>query len=121
MVRALRQVYSVNSIFGSYVLNGQGGNRPAPMAFAARLASNGENTGESVFVVGQNGYGSLIDGNEASTNCSTVCSKWGTARSGVPMGLPTRYVIDDNKAGIPQAGNHISTYGGDGNVAIVKP
>lgn len=115
----VRQVYSVNSIFGSYVLNGEAGIVGAD-GIRRVLASNGENTGESVFKVGHNGYGTLIDGNEASTNCSTVCSKW-DGTQWVPVGLPTRYVIDDNKSGVPQAGNHISTYGGDGQVAIVKP
>jgi hypothetical protein len=115
----MRQVYSCNSIFGSYVLNGEAG-VVGPDGIRRAMASNGENTGESVFKVGHNGYGSLIDGNEASTNCSTVCSKWDGSQW-VAVGLPTRYLLDDNRSGIPQAGNHISTYGGDGNVAIVKP
>jgi hypothetical protein len=115
----VRQVYSANSIFGSYVLNGQGG-IVGPDGIRRALASNGENTGEAVFVVGHNGYGTLIDGNEASTNCSTVCSKW-NGSEWVPVGLPTRYVIDDNRSNVPQGGNHISAYGGDGNVAVVKP
>jgi hypothetical protein len=115
----MRQVYSCNSIFGSYVLNAEGG-IIAPDGLRYVGASNGENTGESVFKIGWNGYGTVVASCEGSTNVSTVYREW-TGTEWVDVGKPLRYVIDDNKAGVPQAGNHISTYGGDGNVAVVKP
>ena len=115
----VRQAYSVNSIFGSYVLNAEGG-IVAPDGLRRALASNGENTGEAVFVIGHNGYGSLVDGCEASTNCTTVARKYENGQW-VDVGKPLRYLIDDNGVGVPQAGNHVSTYGGDGDVAVVKP
>ena len=116
----VRQVYSANSIFGSYVLNAQGGIN-APDGLRRALASNGENTGEAVFIIGQNGYGSVIDGCEGSTNGVTVSRKYENGQW-VDMGKPQLYVIDDNGAGVPQAGNHISYYGSGGHdVAVVKP
>ena len=115
----MRQVYSCNSIFGSYVMNAEAG-IVAPDGLRYVGASNGENTGESVFKIGWNGYGTVVASSEGSTNVSTVYREW-TGSGWVDVGKPLRYVIDDNKSGVPQAGNHISTYGGDGNVAVVKP
>jgi len=115
----MRQVYSGNSIFGSYVLNAEGG-IVAPDGLRYVAASNGENTGESVYKIGWNGYGTVVASSEGSTNVSTVYREY-VGGQWVDVGKPLRYVIDDNGSGVPQLGNHISTYGGDGDVAVVKP
>ena len=63
----VRSVYSCNAAFGSFVLNAEGG-IVAPDGLRLGFANNGENTGEAVYVVPSNGYGSNIIYSEGSTD-----------------------------------------------------
>jgi hypothetical protein len=103
----MRQVYSVNSIMGSYVLNAAGG-IVAPDGLRSVLASNGENTGEQLFVLGSNGYGSVVEGCEASTDGNTRCRKY-EGGQWVDVGKPLLYGMND--VGAHEEGSHISYYG----------
>ena len=105
----VRSVYSCNAVFGSFVLNAQGG-IVAPDGLRIGFANNGENTGEAVYVVPNNGYGSNILYSEGSTDGSTharemVNGQW------VSVGKPQLYLLS-GAAGVNQVGNHVATYGG---------
>jgi hypothetical protein len=112
----VRSVYSCNAAFGSFVLNADGG-IVAPEGLRLGFANNGENTGEAVYVVPSNGYGSNIIYSEGSTDGATharqfVNGKW------VSVGKPQLYLLSRG-AGVNETGNHVATYGGaDGNRAI---
>lgn len=112
----VRSVYSCNAAFGSFVLNADGG-IVAPEGLRVGFANNGENTGEAVYVVPRNGYGSQIIYSEGSTDGATharqfVNGKW------ISVGKPQRYLLSGGP-GVTQTGNHISTYGGAiGNTSI---
>ena len=103
----MRQVYSVNSVMGSYVLNALGGIN-APDGLRAVMLSNGENTGEELFVLGSNGYGSITLGNEGSTDGTSRCRKYENGQW-VDKGKPMLY--GTNNVGQYDLGNHISYYG----------
>lgn len=103
----MKQVYSVNSIMGSYVLNAKGGIL-APDGLRAVAFSNGENTGEQLFVLGSNGYGSYVEGCEGSTDGATHCRRWDGGQW-VSVGAPMKYGM--NNVGAHQEGNHMSYYG----------
>ena len=86
----VRSVYSCNAAFGSFVLNADGG-IVAPDGLRLGFANNGENTGEAVYVVPSNGYGSNIIYSEGSTDGATharqfVNGKWVSV--GKPQTLP---------------------------------
>lgn len=107
----VRSVYSCNAAFGSFVLNGEGG-IVAPDGLRVGFANNGENTGEALYVVPKNGYGSYILYSEASTDGRTVARRHdGRTNSWVNVGQPTSYVLAAGK-GVTETGNHIATYGG---------
>ena len=112
----VRSVYSCNAAFGSFVLNADGG-IVAPEGLRVGFANNGENTGEAVYVVPSNGYGSNILYSEGSTDGATharqfVNGEW------VSVGKPQLYLLSRG-AGVNETGNHVATYGGAiGNRAI---
>jgi len=103
----MRQVYSVNSIHGSYVLNGAGG-IVAPDGARVIRDSNGENTGEQLYVLGHNGYGSVVSSSEGATDGNTRCRKY-EGGQWVDVGKPMLYGV--NNVGHADAANHMSYYG----------
>ena len=118
----VRSVYSCNAAFGSFVLNAEGG-IVAPEGLRVGFANNGENTGEAVYVVPNNGYGSYILYSEASTNGTTIARRFdGAKKDWVNVGKPTLYLLAGGP-GVTETGNHISTYGStlkDGAYRVVK-
>ena len=116
----MRQVYSCNSILGSYVLNAEGGIL-APEGIRNVLASNGENTGEVLFDLQSNGYGSVVIGCEGSTDGSTHARAF-EGGEWVSKGKPMKNGMT-NIAGAFEQANHMSTYGGatGQNYPFVKP
>jgi hypothetical protein len=118
----LRTVYSVYLFGGSFILNG-GGGVVAPDGIRGAWGCNGENTGgenQCVFDVPSNGYGSYIEGGEASSDGSTHCRKW-TGSEWLSVGKPLLYYIAMGP-GVTQEANHCSYYGGGGNpMQVVKP
>src|SRR5207248_2861946 len=100
----VKSVYSCNAAFGSFVLNAEGG-IVAPDGLRVGFANNGENTGEAVYVVPSNGYGSNILYSEASTDGSTHARRWDGAKNvWVSVGKPTLYVLAAGK-GVTETGN----------------
>jgi hypothetical protein len=118
----VKSVYSCNAAFGSFVLNAEGG-IVAPEGLRVGFANNGENTGEAVYVVPNNGYGSNILYSEGSTDGSTHARRWDSAKNDwVSVGKPTLYLLSRG-AGVAETGNHVATYGGamgSSAVRIVK-
>jgi hypothetical protein len=107
----VRSVYSCNAAFGSFINNADGG-IVAPEGLRVGFANNGENTGEAVYVVPSNGYGSYILYSEASTDGSTHARRWDGAKNDwVSVGKPTLYLLSRG-AGVTETGNHVATYGG---------
>lgn len=104
----VRSVYSVNAAFGSFVLNGEAG-IAAPDGLRVGAFNNGENTGEAVYAVPSNGYGSNIIYSEASTDASTHARKFENGQW-VSIGKPTLYLLSRG-AGVNETGNHIAFYG----------
>lgn len=116
----IRCTNSTNILLGSFVLNAEGG-VVAPDGLRACIASNGENTGESLFVVPTPGWGSLILGNEASTDGVTHARKY-EGGQWVSVGKPMLYLLDDGHSGVSQAYNAVAAYGADADkTAVVKP
>jgi len=107
----MRQVYSCNSIMGSYILNGAGG-IAAPEGLRAAILSNGENTGECLFDMASNGYGSTNFMNEASSDGSTVCRQYVNG-VWVDVGKPLLYGMTQ-PGGVQEGNNHTSYYGSAG-------
>jgi len=104
-------VYSVYVIGGSFILNGNGAIR-APDGLRGALMCNGENTAGkegAAFVVPSNGYGSVIQLCEGSSDGSTHCRKWDGAQW-VSVGSPMLYLMDI-ASGVAQHDNHVSYYG----------
>jgi len=113
----LKCTYSTNLLFGSFVLNALGGVL-APDGLRYAAACNGENTGESVFVLASAGYGSVITGCEGSSNAETVARAY-EGGQWVDKGEPMLYLIDGP---CDQAYNHVSFYGSGSNpMEVVKP
>jgi hypothetical protein len=106
----IHSVYSVNIFGGSFVLNGAGG-VVAPDGLRSAIGGNGENTGEALFKLGYNGYGSVIDNWEASSN-GTIARKWDGSQW-IDVGKPMLYVLDGggDKA-IACINSHCTWYGG---------
>jgi len=109
----MRQTYSVNSVFGSYVLNANGGIL-APDGIRAVMMSNGENTGEQLFVLGGNGYGSTTSTNEGASDGKTHCRAY-EGGQWVSKGKPMLYGV--NNVGQEDRSNHMSYYG-DGSQSL---
>jgi hypothetical protein len=116
----VRPVNSTNMILGSFILNAEGG-VVAPEGLRCAALCNGENTGESVFVVPWAGWGSAILYNEGSTDRATVARRWENDQW-VDVGKPALYVLDGHPD-VVEVGNHISAYGEvtEPPVAVVKP
>lgn len=112
--------YSTNVLMGSFINNGAGG-VVAHNGLRCAIMNNGENTGESVFVVPHNGFGSVIAFNEGSTDMKTVCRKY-EGGQWVDVGKPQKYLLEKGD-GVAETCNHVSTYGGATSppVAVVKP
>jgi len=107
----VKSVYSCNAAFGSFINNAEGG-IVAPEGLRVGFANNGENTGEAVYIVPNNGYGSYILYSEASTEGSTHARRWDSKENDwVSVGKPTLYVVSRG-AGVAETGNHIATYAG---------
>ena len=112
----LKCTYSTNLLYGSFVLNALGGVL-APDGLRYAAASNGENTGEAVFVLGSEGYGSVITGCEGSSNGETVARSYENGQW-VDKGKPMLYLIDGP---CDQTHNHVSYYGSGSNpMRVVK-
>lgn len=120
MGAGIKSVYSVNMIMGSFVLNALGG-VVAPDGLRVAMASNGENTGEAVFVLPSNGYGSLILDSEGSTDASTHARAY-EGGQWVSKGKPMLYLLDRGDPKTTEGGNHMSTYGNadKSGVRVVK-
>jgi hypothetical protein len=115
----VKSVYSCNAAFGSFVLNAEGG-IVAPDGLRVGFANNGENTGEAVYVVPSNGYGSNILYSEGSTDGSTHARRWdGTRNAWTSVGKPTLYLLAAGK-GVTETGNHVATYGGALGSTVVR-
>jgi hypothetical protein len=104
----VRSVYSCNAAFGSFVLNGEAG-IVAPDGLRVGAFNNGENTGEAVYVVPSNGYGSSIIYSEASTDSTTHARRFENGQW-ISVGKPTLYLLSRGP-GVTETGNHIGTYG----------
>jgi hypothetical protein len=123
----IRTAYSHNIIMGSFILNGQGG-VVAPQGLRVGAFNNGENTGEALFDIGGNGYGTVLLANEASSNTETIARQF-EGSQWVTYGVPMQYVMklpagDDGQGGegkVTQHDNHIATYWpGNLPVRVVK-
>jgi hypothetical protein len=113
----VRSVYSCNAAFGSFVLNAEAG-IVAPDGLRVGAFNNGENTGEALYVVASNGYGSSIIYSEASTDGSTHARKFENGQW-VTVGKPTLYLLSKG-AGVSETGNHVTTYGGAAGSPLVR-
>ena len=115
-------VNSCNVLMGSFILNALGG-VVAPDGLRAVGMCNGENTGESVFVVPYQGWGSLLNGNEGSTDNNTRARKY-VDGEWVDVGKPMKYLLDNFMKDVPEQFNHMSYYGDPATaeeIAVVKP
>lgn len=116
----IRSVYSSNVAFGSFVLNGEAGIF-APDGLRVGAFNNGENTGEAVYVVPSNGYGSSIIYSEGSTDGATHARKFVNGQW-VSVGKPMLHLLSRGP-GVIETGNHMGTYGaaaGNPQVRVVK-
>jgi hypothetical protein len=116
----VRSVYSCNAAFGSFVLNAEAG-IVAPDGLRVGAFNNGENTGEAVYVVPTNGYGSSIIYSEGSTDGTTHARKFENGQW-VSVGKPMLHMLSKG-AGVTETGNHIGSYGaatGNPQVRVVK-
>jgi hypothetical protein len=113
----VRSVYSCNAAFGSFVLNAEGG-IVAPDGLRVGAFNNGENTGEAVYVVPANGYGSSIIYSEGSTDGSTHARKFENGQW-ISVGKPMMYLLSRG-AGVSETGNHVATYGGAAGSPLVR-
>jgi hypothetical protein len=117
----IRSVQSVNMILGSFINNAHGGVvAPDGLRFAA--ACNGENTGESLFVVPYAGWGSEIAFNTGSTNGETAAAKWENGQW-VTVGKPMLYLLDNPPDDVGERFNSVAAYGNATSppVAVRKP
>lgn len=100
--------YSTNLTMGSFVLNALGGVvGNEGVRYAA--GNNGENTGEALFVIPANGYGSVLLGNEVSSDGATVHRQFENG-AWVSYGKPCLYLLNGTGAVTEQYG-HCSYYG----------
>lgn len=105
----LKCTYSTNLTFGSFVLNAQGG-VVAEEGLRAADKCNGENTGEGLFIVPSNGYGSVITACEVSSDGSTHHRQFENG-AWVSYGKPCLYLLVGAAPPIIQQNNHCSYYG----------
>jgi hypothetical protein len=100
--------YSTNLTFGSFVLNAEGGVL-APNGLRYAAGNNGENTGEALFVVPGNDYGSILVGNEVSSDGSTHHRQF-EGGQWVSYGKPCLYLLA-GMASVVERDGHCSYYG----------
>jgi hypothetical protein len=105
----IKSVNSCNIILGSFILNADGG-VVAPDGLRYAAACNGENTGESVFVVPYAGWGSEISSNSGSTNGETAAAKWEN-NGWVTVGKIAKFVLDNQAGDVPEHLNSMANYG----------
>ncbi len=117
MGAGVRSVYSCNAVFGSFILNAEGG-IVAPDGLRVGFANNGENTGEAVYVVPSNGYGSNILYSEKARRTALPMPREFVDGQWKSVGKPQLYLLSRG-AGVNETGNHVATYGNAvGNRAI---
>ena len=114
-------VQSANIFMGSFVLNGAGG-VVAPDGLRWAAACNGENTGESVFVVPYAGWGSEVSSNSGATNGQTVATDWSTGQP-VEVGKIAKFLLDNGARDVPNQLNSMVNYGAptDPPTQVLKP
>ena len=121
MGAGIKSVCSANIFMGSFILNAEGG-VVAPDGLRYAAANNGENTGESVFVVPYAGWGSEVSSNSGSTNGQTVAVSWST---GVPVerGKIAKFLLDNGARDVPNQLNSMANYGvpTDPPTQVLKP
>ena len=105
----IRSVNSCNMIMGSFILNAEGG-VVAPDGLRYAAACNGENTGESVFVVPYAGWGSEVSSNAGATNGETVACKYENGQW-VEVGKIGKFLLDNDNGDVPQHLNSMANYG----------
>ena len=112
---------SSNIFMGSFILNGAGG-VVAPEGLRYAAACNGENTGESVFVVPYKGWGSEVSSNSGATNGQTVATDWSTGQP-VPVGKIAKFLLDNGAKDVPGQFNSMANYGTptDPATQVLKP
>ena len=109
MGAGIRAVQSVNMFMGSFILNAEGG-VVAPDGLRYAAACNGENTGESVFVVPYAGWGSEVSSNSGATNGQTVATDWSTGQP-VEVGKVAKFLLDNQAGDVPGHLNSMVNYG----------
>jgi hypothetical protein len=121
MGAGILSVQSCNVILGSFILNASGG-VVAPDGLRYATACNGENTGESVFVVPYAGWGSEVSSNSGATNGQTVAVDWSSGQP-VEKGKIAKFLLDNQNGDVPQQMNGMANYGvpTDPPTAVLKP
>ena len=94
--------YSHNIVMGSFINNSKGGVY-APGGLRVAAFNNGENTGEAVFQVPSNGYGSVLLANEGSTG-------WMAPNNFGAPSTQMRYLLA-GQSSVTERDGHIATYG----------
>jgi len=115
MGAGIRSIYSHNMIFGSFVLNAEGG-VVAPEGLRGATLCNGENTGEAVFAVPSGGWGSTMSACEGSTDGSTHARAY-EGGQWVSKGKPQLYLLDGP---VDWTRSHVSYYGSGANADNVR-
>jgi hypothetical protein len=105
----IHSVNSCNMILGSFILNAEGG-VVAPDGLRYAAACNGENTGESVFVVPYAGWGSEVSSNSGATNGETAAAKYENGQW-VTVGKVAKFLLENGEGDVPQHLNSMANYG----------
>ena len=105
----IRSVQSANIFMGSFILNAHGG-VVAPDGLRYAAACNGENTGESVFVVPYAGWGSEVSSNSGATDGMSVATDWSTGQP-VEVGKIAKFLLDNQNGDVPNQLNSMVNYG----------
>jgi hypothetical protein len=121
MGAGIRAVQSCNIFMGSFILNADGG-VVAPDGIRYAAACNGENTGESVFVVPYAGWGSEVSSNTGATNGQTLAVDWSSGQP-VEKGQIAKFLLDNASKDVPQHMNSMVNYGAptDPPTDVLKP
>jgi hypothetical protein len=121
MGAGIRSVNSCNMILGSFILNADGG-VVAPDGLRYATGCNGENTGESVFVVPYAGWGSEVSSNTGATNGETVAVDWSSGQP-VEKGKIAKFLLDNQAGDVPEQLNSMANYGKptDPPTQVLKP
>lgn len=114
----IRSVNSHNIIFGSFVLNGEGG-VVAPDGLRGVTLSNGENTGEAVFKIPNKGWGSTMSASQGSTDGKTVCRAYEN-NQWVDKGKPQLYLLDGDSDWVRCNTAYYGDGTNQGNVRVQK-